>query len=190
MKIPLFIILFAGLCAAFAEAPKPVVPEDPEFVEARRLFWSGRYEDAGKLFDIYLAAHPNHKPTRNFLLMINQARRHAKAGVEGSKQDVADTKTRLTSIPVSKLEIKDADWFSVSDHLQNLANPQKGGKAPEKYINFINMLPGNFSRKVTLDMHGLDLLHAIEYCCAQAGLRCVIDAYAVIIDLPEGKTAN
>ena len=87
--------------------------------------------------------------------------------------------------PIEKLEFNGTDWHVVSDYLRDLANPKKDGKDPENYINFVNMLPTGFSAKVTLNLKNISLLKAIDYSCQQAGLRFVIDTWAVIIDLPQ-----
>jgi len=49
------------------------------------------------------------------------------------------------------------------------------------------MLPTGSTFKVSVDLRNVTLLRAIELTCRQAGLRYVVDTWAVIIDLPDSK---
>lgn len=169
-------VIFIALTGlARAEAPK-AVQEDPEFVEARRLFWSGKYEDAEKKFKIYLIGHPKHEASQSFLLMIKQSRIHNPSKIE-------ETRRRLGETKVDRVSFEAAEWKKVSDYFVKLANEKKEGD----YINFINLLPSNYSRKVTLELTDVTLLRAIEIACEQAGFTYVIDTNAVIVELPQKK---
>ncbi len=174
LGIPLFVEL--QLLAQAPQAPK----EDPEFVEARRFFWSGQYNEAEKQFKVYLMEHPDHKPSKSFLQMIVQSQIYSPSKIE-------ETRRRLERIRVKQVELKNADWRSVSSYLQNLANPKVDGKEPKNYINFISLLPSGFSVEISLNLRDVTLMHAIEHACRQAGLRYVVDTWAVIVDLPQSK---
>lgn len=164
-----------------------IAKEDVEFTEARRLFWSAQYEDSEKLFRIYQSTHPDHAPTKSFLQMIDQYHRWKAVGPEKYRQLIVDTRRRLEEIMVEKLELKDAEWREVSARLRELANPKKDGKEPKDPVIFINLLPSGLSAKLSVKLSGVTLLRAIESACQQARLRYVIDAWAVIIDLPESQ---
>lgn len=160
--------------------PPPASDDDPEFAEARQLFWSGQYDEAEKKFKLYLVDHPDNEASCSFLQMINQERKH-----DPSKIDL--TKKRLETIMVGKITFQDTEWHDVSARLQELANPKVNGKEPDPYINFINMLSSGTTFKVSLDLRNISLLKLIELSCRQAGLRYVVDTWAVIVDLPENK---
>ena len=184
MKYPFpFLSIFLAICLGSilslqAQAPK-ARDEDPEFVNARQLFWSGQYSEAEKAFNLYLASNPDHRPSQNFLKMIVQAKRY-------DPTKIGPTKDRLASIRIDKVQFKNADWPTLITYFQDIANPQKSTAASKTYIHFINLLPSQFSAKVTLDLKNVSLLQAIEKACQQTGLRYVIDTWAVFIDLPEG----
>ena len=173
-------LLFPVVFPLRGEAPKASTEEDPEFVEARRLFWSGQYDESEKQFATYLLQHPNHGASKNFLQMIRQSRIY-------DRSKISETRKHLENIRLEKLELKDTEWRSVSNYLQDLANPKVGGKDPENYINFINLIPSAFSVKISLDLRDISLMRVIEYACRMAGLRCTVDTWAVIIELPESK---
>lgn len=162
-----------------AQAPK-AGSEDPEFVDARKLFWSGRYEESEKKFRIYLLQHPGHEPSKNFLLMIAQSRKYNPSKIDS-------THKRLAEIRVDKVIFKETEWRTVTSYLQDLANPKKNGEYPADYVNFINMLPSGFSRKVTLDLRDVSLIQLIEHICEKSDLRYVVDTSAVIFDIPDSK---
>ncbi len=175
-------LLLVVVCLAipvFAQAPK-AAKEDPEFVEARRLFWSGQYKEAEAMFEEYLAAHPDHEASRSFLQMIAQSRIYNPAKID-------ETRQRLDRLRIQKMEFKDEDWKKVISILQNAANPKVNGQEPANVINFINLLPTTYSPRVTITLQDMTLMEAIDKVTRQTGLRYVIDTYAVIIDLPEGK---
>jgi hypothetical protein len=184
MKRMLFLLLLLlgsnfsihSLAAEMAKSPD----EDAQFVEARKLFWAGRYAEAEKEFKTYLASNPEHRPTRNFLKMIEQSKKY-------NPDNISLTRKRLESIRVNQIEFNGTEWSDVVSSLQDLANPKVNGKPPSDYINFIGILPSGFSKKVHLNLRDVSLLKVIEYSCEQAGLRCVIDTWAVIIDVPEQK---
>ncbi len=170
-------LLFAVVNMARAQAPKGPA-EDSDFVEARRLFWSGQYSESEKMFQEYLEGHPNHEATRSFLQMIAQSRIYNPTKID-------ETRVRLGQIRIPKVEFRDAEWKKVIAYLQSAANPKVDGKDPEKFINFISMLPSNYSSKITVNLQNVTLLEAIDKITQPVGLRFVIDTYAVIIDLPE-----
>lgn len=183
MKRPWLFILISFLASFLWAEPPKATNEDPEFVKARDLFWSGRYDESEKGFKSYLLSHPNDPASNNFLLMIQQSRRHNPSKIDS-------TRKRLESIRVDKLVFQDTEWRTASLYLESLANPKKSDKTNIKdgeYINIINMLPSGFSTKISLDLRDITLLEAIEHACKQADLRFVIDTWAVIIDLPETK---
>lgn len=181
-----FILIFGGFCDLRAEALR--TPEDdPEFVEARRLFWSGQYIESDKLFHAYLTSHPDHRATRSFLQMIQQWRLHDTQKREEVDRQTAATRERLKKIRVDKLKFEDVDWWTVSARLQDLANKKIDGNPPEHPILFINMLPPKVSVKVSMEIHDANLLDAIESVCRKVGLRYVMDVWAVIFDVPPPK---
>jgi hypothetical protein len=188
MRKSWFLFLLAGwsLLPVAAQQPEPV-KEDMEFVEARKLFWSGQYDEAERLFKIYLAAHPESQPSRSFLQLIDLYRRHVVTGEEESIRQVEETRKRLEGIRVESLQFKDAEWREVLERLEQLSNPKKDGMPPVRRITFINALPSGMSARFSIDLRDVTLFQAIESCCEKAGLRFVTDLWAVIIDLPEGK---
>lgn len=163
----------------YAQAPK-ASDEDLEFVEARRLFWSGQYKESEAQLKHYLSEHPKHEATQSFLQMIEQSRRYDPAKIE-------KTYERLEKMKIHKVELKNAEWRAVSSYLQDLANNPKNENLPQDPIHFINMLPTGFSRKISLNLHDVPLMEVIEEACKQADLRFVVDTWAVIIDLPQPK---
>lgn len=173
------ILILSVTPSALAQAPR-THDEDPEFVRARQLFWSGQYQEAEKAFTFFLVGHPDHRPSQNFLKMIVQSRIH-----DDSKIDL--TRARLKKIHIRKIHFKDADWESVTHSFQDLANPKSNDVESKNSIHFINMLPTKFTTKITLDLKDVSLLDAIEAACRQAGLRYVVDTWAVIVDIPESK---
>jgi len=185
MKISLTllqVILFTSIFffPSIGAPPPHASDDDSEFVGARTLFWSGQYNEAEKKFKAYILAHPKHAPTQSFLQMIAQARKF-------DPQKIDLTRKRLESVKLEKLVLEDADWRAVSAFFQERANPKKDGKDPENYVNFINMLPTGSTFKVSVDLRDVTLLRAIELTCRQAGLRHVVDTWAVIIDLPDSQ---
>jgi len=164
----------------FGAPPPPASNDDPEFVEARELFWSGQYNESEKKFRIYLLVHPKHEPSKSFLQMIAQERKY-------DPKKIVFTRKRLESVMIKEMNLKDAEWRAVSAFFQEQANPKENGKDPKDYINFINMLPTDTSFKVSVNLRNVTLMRAIELTCRQAGLRYVLDTWAVIIDLPESK---
>lgn len=187
---PILFLVFGALifplCAEDEDEPE-IAKEDVEFTEARKLFWSAQYEDSEKLFKIYQSTHPDHAPTKSFLQMIGQYRRWKAVGPEKYRQLIVETRQRLEETMVEKLELKDVEWREVAARLQELANSQKDGKAPKDSVLFINLLPSGLSAKLSLKLSRVTLLRAIESACQQARLRYVVDAWAVIIDLPESQ---
>jgi len=177
MKFFCVMMCIAGM--VFGQAPK-ATKEDPEFVEARRLFWSGQYKESEKMFQEYLSDHPDHEASRSFLQMIAQSRIY-------DPNKIDETNERLAQVRVSKVEFRDVDFKKVLTFLQTSANPKVNGQDPVKYINFINMIPTGYSPKITITLADMSVLEAIEKVTSRAGLRFVIDTYAVIVDLPEGK---
>ena len=171
--------LVALLGVAHAQSPKSV-EEDPEFVEARRLFWSGQYDESEKRFKIYLVGHPKSEASKSFLQMIKQSRIYGPSKIDA-------TRKRLSETHVDRLKFDNAEWKSVTDYFQQLANANRSEKTGNDYLNFINLLPPNYSRKVTLDLRDVSLLRAIEFSCEQAGFHFVVDTWAVIIELPTPK---
>ena len=180
-----FALSFLHANSLYAEAPK-TLNEDPEFVEARELFWSGQYDASEKKFNLYLKMRPDDEASKNFLLMIAQSRRYDPSKIEQTRQHVELTRKHLENIRVEKIELKDTDWRTVAIYLQDLANP-KNGQKPQEYIHFINMLPTGFSFKTSINLHNVSLKEVVEEICQKAGLRYVVDAWAVIIDIPESK---
>jgi len=162
-----------------AQAPK-VSDEDAEFVEARSLFWSGHYNESEIKFKTYLIAHPGHKASEDFLKMIVQARKY-------NPDQITITRKHLESIRIDHLELKDVPWRDVCSRFQKLANPEKDGKAPKNYVNFINLLPSRYATKISLDLRDVTLMDAINHASQQAGLHFVVDTWAVIFELPESK---
>lgn len=182
MKIrPLWFILLSFLISIspilIGQAPSD---EDPEFVEARRLFWSGQYLESEKTFKSYLQTHPDHEASKSFLQMIVQSRIH-------DESKISQTRERLEEIVVRKLDFKNSDWRFVTAYLQILANPKTADRESPGFIHFINLLPSGYSTKISFTMEHVTIMQAIERVCQQAGLRYVIDTWAVIIDLPEMK---
>jgi hypothetical protein len=175
-------IVCCSLAWGFMDLPaqETKIEEDAEFVKARDLFWSGRYDEAEKKFRQYLIANPKHEPSKSFLQMIAQARKF-------NPSHIGLTRDRLAKIELEKVEFKNADWKDVFSYFQSKANPKENGKDPKNYINFINMLPSAYSGKVNLDLRNVSLLRAIEMATEQSGIRFVIDSWAVIFDLPEAK---
>lgn len=167
------ILLLAGVARAAEEAE-----DDRDFQQARSLFWSGQYEQAEPMFKIYLLKHPDHKPSQTFLQMIVQARAH-------NPSKIGETRQRLEGIVLDEVKFDNADWQTVSDFFLEKANPKKDGKDPEKYVNFINLIPPSLTVKVTLNLRKITLLRAIHHACAVADLRYVVDSWAVIISMPE-----
>ena len=157
--------------------------DDQSFQQARNLFWSGQYEQAEPIFKIYLLKHPDHKPSQAFLQMIAQARSR-------NPSKIGETHHRLEGIVLDEVEFNNADWQTVSDFFLEKANPKKDGKDPEKYVNFINLIPSSLNVKVNLKLRKVTLLRAIRHACEAADLRYVVDSWAVIISMPERATSK
>lgn len=152
--------------------------DDREFQQARGLFWSGQYDQAEPIFKMYLLKHPDHKPSQAFMQMIAQARSR-------NPTKLGETRKRLEEIVLDEVKFDDVDWQTVSEYFKEKANPKKDGKDPEKFVNFISLLPPSLTVKVTLHLRKVTLLRAIQYACEVADLRCVVDSWAVIISMPE-----
>jgi hypothetical protein len=169
--------------------------EDPDFVHARQLFWSGKYAEAEEKFSVYLLGHPNHQPTKSFLQMIAQAKKHDPKSKKFDPSNIDFTRKRLEEIKVAKIEFNGTPWKSVAENLQELANPNfkkedkeaNKNRAVGEHINFIHMLPENFSGKVTLSLQDISLLRVIDYATRQAGLTYVIDKSAIIFEVKEAQ---
>lgn len=169
--------------------------EDPEFVYARQLFWSGRYAEAEEKFTTYLLGHPNHQSSKSFLQMIAQAKKNDPKSKKFDPSNIDITRRRLEEIKVSKIEFNATSWKTASEYLYELANPnlKKSDKAGIKksevgdVINFIHMVPENFPGKVTLNLQDISLLRVIDYATRQAGLTYVIDKSAVIFEVKEAN---
>jgi hypothetical protein len=159
-----------------AQAPK-ARDEDPEFAEARQLFWSGQYKEAEIKLKNYLGQHPDHAPSKDFLKMIAQSRKYNPA-------QIGETKNYLNTLRIDKIELKEADWRDACAKFEALANPGKGAKSPPSYLNLINLIPSSFHRKVTLNLKDVTLMQVLEHAAEQAELRLVVDTWAVIFDLP------
>lgn len=172
------LLLLAGAARAEDEAD-----DEKEFQQARGLFWSGQYAQAEPIFKMYLLKHPDHKPSQAFMQMIAQSRSR-------SSSKLGETRKRLEEIVLEEVKFENADWQTVSDYFKEKANPRKDGKDPEKYVNFISLLPSSLTVKVTLDLRKVTLLRAIHHACAVADLRYVVDSWAVIISMPERAPAK
>ncbi|MCC7519268.1 MAG: hypothetical protein IT578_08800 [Verrucomicrobiae bacterium] len=157
--------------------------DNHDFQQARGLFWSGQYDQAAPLFKAYLLKHPDHKPSQTFLQMIAQARSR-------NPSQIGVTRKRLEDIVLDEVKFDGADWQTVSEYFKEKANPKKEGKAPEKYVNFINLITPGLPVKVTLDLRKVTLMNAIRHACEVAGLRCVVDSWAVIVSMPERAPAK
>ena len=186
-----------------AETPRTQT-DDAAFVEARNLFWSGRYNESEVKFKLYLAEHPDHQASLNFVKMIGQQMKYNPNQIEA-------TRKHLEQIRVEKIEFKDADFRTVMKYLHQLANPgketgkekadptakektgekpktaEKESATPKGHVNFIDLLPPRYERKITLELRDVPLMDAIRYATQQAEVRHVVDTWAVIFELPEGK---
>ena len=154
--------------------------EDSEFIEARKLYWAGKYQEAEAMFQSYLATNPNHGPTKNFLKMIAQSQRLDKGKVE-------QTRKYLETIRLEHVQFKEADWKAVTSFFQERANSKTDGKTIKESVSFINILPAGFSTTITLDLKDVSLMRAIEYACQQANLRYMVKAWAVTFEQPDSK---
>jgi Spy/CpxP family protein refolding chaperone len=170
------LLLLAGGARAAGTAAD--ADDERDFQTARGLFWSGQYEQAEPMFKMYLLKHPDHKPSQAFMQMIAQARTR-------NPSKIGETRKRLEEIVLDEVKFDNADWQEVSDFLKEKANPTKDGKEPEKYVNFINLIPPSLTVKVTLNLRKVSVLRALHHACAVADLRYVVDSWAVIVSLPE-----
>jgi hypothetical protein len=179
-----FYILFlvhASQCL-MGQAPK-ALDENPEFVEARSLFWSGQYDRAEKQFKSYLSENPEHAPSKDFLKMILQSRKYNPEQISLTKKFLHDTR-------VMELKLKDTDWRTFCAHLEKLANAAaaKNGKLASKtYMNFINLLPSQFDRKISIELQNVSLYEAVKKGARLAELRFVVDTWAVIFEMPQPR---
>lgn len=174
---PVLFLLSLSCLSSWAQAPK-ASDDDPEFVEARKLFWASQFNEAEVKLKKYLAEHPNHSPSRDFLKMIAQSRKY-------DPQQIELTKKFLETQKIDFFDLKEVDWREAIARLEAIGNVRKQ-KDPQ-YVNFINMLPSSYHKPISVNLRNVTLMEAITTLSKQAELRFVIDTWAVIFDIPPAR---
>lgn len=162
------------------EAPKlPKKPvdtpnvEDPDFVAARQLFWSGSYEQADQLFLSYLNRNPDHEPTKVFLRMIHEARHYDPEKEKAVRRALEDVR------------FKRIDWKDMTlDGAISFLRDETRRQIPEgQVVNFINLVPSSTDpKKITLNTEDATLNDLIKRISEQAGVFHHVESDGVVFE--------
>ena len=153
-------------------ADEPAV-EDPDFVAARQLFWSGNYDQAAQLFTTYLSKNPDHEPTKLFLRMIQEARHY-----DPEKEKVV--RKALEEVRFKRIDWKDMSLDAAITFLRNETRRQ----IPEgEVVNFVNLVPASAGKKsITLSAEDATLDQLIQRIAEQAGVFHHVDSDGIVFE--------
>lgn len=149
------------------------VEENPDFVSARQLFWSGSYDQAERLFLTYLEKNPNHEPTKVFLQMIHEARHYD------------PEKERVVRKALEEVRFKHIEWKEMSlDAAINYLRSETRRQIPEgETVNFINLVPSaSTSKTITLSAEDATLDQLIRRISEQAGVFHRVGSDGVVFE--------
>jgi len=162
------------------EKPKlPKVPvdmpnvEDPDFVAARQLFWSGSYDQAEKLFLAYSAKNPDHEPTKVFLRMIRESRHFD------------PEKERMVRKALEEVRFKRIDWKDMTlDAAISYLREETRRQIPEgETVNFVNLVPpASDPKKITLSAEDATLQDLIKRISDLAGVYHHVESDGVVFE--------
>lgn len=148
--------------------------EDPEFVTARQLFWSGSYDQAEQRFLSYLGKNPDHEPTKVFLQMIHEARHF-----DPEKQ-------KLVRKALEEVRFKSIDWKDMPlEAAIKFLRDETRRQIPEgEVVNFVNLVPASADlKKITLNAEDATLDDLIKRISEQAGVFHHVDSDGVVFEL-------
>jgi hypothetical protein len=147
--------------------------EDPDFVAARQLFWSGNYDQAEQLFATYLSKHPDHEPTKIFLRMIHEARHYD------------PEKEKVIRRALEEVRFKRVDWKNMSlDAAITFLRDETRRQIPEgEVVNFVNLVPASAGKKsITLSAEDTTLDQLIQRISEQAGVFHHVDSDGIVFE--------
>lgn len=162
------------------EAPKlPKKPadtpniEDPDFIAARQLFWSGSYDQAEQLFISYLNKKPDHEPTKVFLQMIHESRHYDPEKEKAVRRVLEDVR------------FKRVDWKDITlDAAICFLREETRRQIPDgQVVNFINLVPSSADpKKITLNAEDATLNDLINRIAEQAGIFHHVDSDGIVFE--------
>lgn len=147
--------------------------EDPDFVAARQLFWSGSYNQAEHLFLSYLEKNPDDEPTKVFLQMIHEARHYDPEKEKAVRKALEDVR------------FKRIDWKEMPlDAAISFLREETRRQVPEgEAVNFVNLVPASAGqKKITLNAEDATLNDLLKQISEQAGVFHHVDSDGIVFE--------
>jgi hypothetical protein len=147
--------------------------EDPVFVKARELFWSGSYDQAERIFLSYLEKNPDHEPTKVFLRMISESRHYD------------PEKEKVVRKALEEVRFKRIDWKEMTlDAAITYLREETRRQIPEgAVVNFVNLVPESGDhKKITLSAEDTSLDDLIKRISELAGVYHHVESDGVVFE--------
>lgn len=147
--------------------------EDPDFVRARELFWSGSYNQAEALFRVYLSKNPDHETTKKFLRMIREAK------------SFDPEREKVIRKALDEVRFKRVEWKEITlDQALAFIREETKKQLPEgEHVNFINLVPPSAKiSKITLHVEDVTLNDLVKSVASATGVFHYVASDGIVFE--------